>query len=743
MESGGSAVRVLVRCRPLLPREASGATATLRIDRTASTIGVGVPGSSSETRFRFDGVADVTCTQDDVYELGGVGELVGSTVGGYHATIFAYGQTASGKTFTMEGFEYGRDRLHKPIANLRTDPRRLGIIPRALDELFSRVAADAQAGGHARVRLSYFQLYKEQIYDLLSTSTPVDRAPHAGGGGAGRPRRGLRLRWAAGREFYVENLSEYEVHDVDEALELFRIGVAHKAMAETQMNAASSRSHCVLSLSVDSLDGAHGSVTHSGTLSLVDLAGSERQPKGVERSANLVDSVEINRSLFALRKVIVALSAGGARQPHVPYRDSILTKVLKGSLGGSARTLMIACISIADEASEESASTLAYAARARTITNVPVRNADPRLSELALLRAQCADLRAEVARLTRLLAEGLAPAAETRAPSADDATSVRPAAPPITTRAGSDGGGGGSGGDGLTPRWRIAGDARAANGAGAARGSAGANGGTVDAAAHRRLGERFVESVGALRTALLSQAALRESNDLLAHQRARTERAHAELMADNTALADRVRMLEAVALMEAYPLEAYPDGRCLAPRASSGSVDGEAGSAEQMLLPMLKRAVQEAIVLRAENEQLRDALSATPSLAAPAPAAPGGGGRTSACARTASAGTAASAGAGRPSVHRLSSAGRLVPQHALLHGSEQLAMAPDERGLDALAAADAQRATRSPRPPSAARDAHVPVPGDTFANLEQLAVLLRQRADLSRHTQLIAALSKR
>jgi hypothetical protein len=726
-DSGGSSknVRVLVRCRPLLPREASGTIATLRVDQTGRSVGMGVPGSASETRFTFDGVADMTCTQVDVFELGRIGELVAATLSGYHSTIFAYGQTASGKTFTMEGYEYGRDRSNKPLANLQTEPRKLGIIPRTVGALFERVAA-AGGEGALRVRMSYFQLYKEQIYDLLSTSAPADaRAAASAGADGRRPRRGLKLRWSAGVEFYVQNLSEYEVSSAEEALELFRTGVSHKAMAETHLNAASSRSHCVLQLRVERIELASGAVEQAATLSLVDLAGSERQAKGTERSAAMLDSVEINRSLFALRKVIVALADGPRKTPHVPYRDSVLTKVLKHSLGGSARTLMVACISPADEAADESLSTLAYAARARTIVNAPLLNVPAKSREVARLKEELALLRAEVQRLSSLLSVGGLGlgSLDGHAPRAAGGWGEAPGAMGGGGGGGSSVGGcGGGGGGGDSSSATV--DGGRGRGGSASPASPAAS--RVDLATHRHLGDKLVEAVGALSASLATTERLRAALDGASAARERSERQAAELMGENTRQSERLKMLEAVVAMEAYPDASWHDTDGDG-RAADGADGGRAGSAAQArAAALLKEAVREGLLLRAENAQLRDWLDAPPGaqLRGAAPAA-----RASAApaerAQRPPVGAAAQHASAR--VQRLTSAGGSFGRHddaALLLGSEQLVQAALLGGPSA-----------PPLPP--------PPAADTFESLEQLAVLLRQRAELSRHAKLVATLGAR
>ncbi|GFR44637.1 hypothetical protein Agub_g5926, partial [Astrephomene gubernaculifera] len=225
----------------------------------------------------------------------------------------------------------------------------------------------------------------------------------------------LRLRWSAAEEFYLENLFTPEVESADEAMRAFQAGVANKVMSSHRLNAASSRSHCLFTLHVSSCPAACPLEQRAAKLSLVDLAGSERAATtGATEGALRDESVAINKSLFTLRQVITALTDAAASSsttpsssstavqpppaapPHIPYRDSKLTCLLKHSLGGPSLTLMLACLAPADRWLEENASTLEYAARARRIRNKVTVNEDPRSRLIRELRAEVAFLRRQL-----------------------------------------------------------------------------------------------------------------------------------------------------------------------------------------------------------------------------------------------------------------------------------------------------------------------------------------------------------
>eukprot|EP00899_Mesostigma_viride_P022462 jgi/Mesvir1/33/Mv19461-RA.3 len=309
----------------------------------------------------------------------------------------------------MEGFEYARqgEAGEAPAVNLHTRKERLGLIPRALGYLFDKVQAANDnrhnAGYRYQVHASYVQIYKEQVYDLLNPNilykipdthdVPEDeRQRHI-------PTQGLRMRWGRREGFYLENVYKFECGTAEQALELFRAGVANKIMASHRMNMASSRSHALFILEVDSINTACPDEVKKSKLSLVDLAGSERASLvGAASSSTLQqESIFINKSLFTLRKVISALAESPAKLVHVPYRDSKLTSLLKSSLGGTAMTLMVACVAPSDKYFEDNLSTLEYGSKAKNISNTLVVNEDPKTRLIRELRERVKFLEAQLA----------------------------------------------------------------------------------------------------------------------------------------------------------------------------------------------------------------------------------------------------------------------------------------------------------------------------------------------------------
>ena len=312
-------VRVLVRARPLLrdELEAGSQCTLLSLDPRGQRIGI-VNKQGGLSNYGADHVCGPDASQDDIFRLGGLVELVSATTEGYNATVFAYGQTGSGKTFTMEGYNYIREAGGKgPRVNFDTPTERLGVVPRAIRTLFDRVnalnAAPAPGAPRYRVMCHFVQIYKEQVLDLLNPSSAgaYSGGVFGGGAGSGAP-QGLKLRWSPEKNFYVDNLFVEEVGSAADAEALFQRGVKNKRVAETRMNTASSRSHCMLTLLVQQLatDRAE-KVLAEGRLTLVDLAGSERQHALLDASskAAMLESVQINKSLFTLRKVSSPLAS--------------------------------------------------------------------------------------------------------------------------------------------------------------------------------------------------------------------------------------------------------------------------------------------------------------------------------------------------------------------------------------------------------------------------------------------------
>ncbi|KAJ9522033.1 hypothetical protein QJQ45_005071 [Haematococcus lacustris] len=324
---------------------------------------------------------------------------------------------------------------HQPHSDFDGTPeQQLGLVPRAVACLFDAITARSR-GWSSRVTVSFVQLYREQAYDLLNPGSLLGSrggaAGRAGRGGAG-PGVPLRMRWSRDHEFYLENLFRVECSSAAEVMDQYRAGVASKVMASHKLNAASSRSHALLTLTVDSAPLGSPGEAVSAKLTLVDLAGSERQgqTEAAEGSCLRQEGLAINKSLLTLRQVILALASnstatqaaktavaaaggggGGAgqgapgasappsQQPalaHVPYRDSKLTALLKHCLGGSGLTTLVACVSPADWAVEDNLSTLEYAARAKKVTNLVAVNEDPKSRLIRELRAEVALLRQQL-----------------------------------------------------------------------------------------------------------------------------------------------------------------------------------------------------------------------------------------------------------------------------------------------------------------------------------------------------------
>lgn len=291
--------------------------------------------------------------QDDVYNSLGE-EFLDHNFEGYHTCIFAYGQTGSGKSYTMMGTQ------DKP-----------GLIPRTCEDLFERIQAAQNENSNVayNVRVSYFEVYNEHVRDLLVPYNPNN------------PPNYLKIRESPSEGPYVKDLTEVPVRNINEILRYMKNGDASRTVASTKMNDTSSRSHAVFTIMLKQIH--HDMETdetteRSSRIRLVDLAGSERAKSTEATGARLREGSNINKSLTTLGRVIAALAdpkAGrGKRKDVVPYRDSILTWLLKDSLGGNSKTAMIACIAPSDY--DETLSTLRYADQAKRIRTRAVVNQD-------------------------------------------------------------------------------------------------------------------------------------------------------------------------------------------------------------------------------------------------------------------------------------------------------------------------------------------------------------------------------
>ena len=291
--------------------------------------------------FAFDRVFDENTTQADVYEATTRG-LLDSVLDGYNATVFAYGATGCGKTHTITG------TVQQP-----------GIIFLTMQELFEKIAERSDEK-HTEVSLSYLEIYNETIRDLLVP---------------GGSKQGLMLREDANQAVSVAGLSSHHPRDVQSVMDMIVKGNEYRTISPTEANATSSRSHAVLQINVAQKDrNADVNEPHTvATLSIIDLAGSERASATKNRGDRLLEGANINKSLLALGSCINAL-CDPRKKNHVPYRNSKLTRLLKFSLGGNCRTVMIVCVSPSSQHFDETQNTLRYANRAKNIQTKVTRN---------------------------------------------------------------------------------------------------------------------------------------------------------------------------------------------------------------------------------------------------------------------------------------------------------------------------------------------------------------------------------
>ncbi|KAM9363279.1 kinesin-like protein KIF16B [Symphorus nematophorus] len=389
-----ASVRVAVRVRPMNRREKDlEAKCIIKMEGTKTSITNlkipdGIAGDSTRDRtktFTYDFSYDSTdcksstfVSQEKVFkDLGS--DVLKAAFEGYNACVFAYGQTGSGKSYTMMG-----------------NPGDAGLIPRICEGLFSRISeATRWDEASFRTEVSYLEIYNERVRDLLrrkSTQT-----------------YNLRVREHPKDGPYVEDLSKHLVQNYSDVEELMEAGNINRTTASTGMNDVSSRSHAIFTINFTQakFDAEMPSETVS-KIHLVDLAGSERADATGATGVRLKEGGNINKSLVTLGNVISSLadmSQDGVntnlkkKSVFVPYRDSVLTWLLKDSLGGNSKTIMIATVSPADVNYGETLSTLRYANRAKNIINKPTINED---SNVRLIR----ELRAEIARLKALLVQG-------------------------------------------------------------------------------------------------------------------------------------------------------------------------------------------------------------------------------------------------------------------------------------------------------------------------------------------------
>uniref|UniRef100_A0A7N8YJ42 Kinesin-like protein n=2 Tax=Mastacembelus armatus TaxID=205130 RepID=A0A7N8YJ42_9TELE len=320
-------IKVLCRFRPLNQAEILRGDLFLPKFQGDDTVIVG--GRS----YVFDRVFPTNTTQEQVYNTCAK-QIVKDVLCGYNGTIFAYGQTSSGKTHTMEG------KLH--------DPHQMGIIPRIAEDIFNHIfAMDENLEFH--IKVSYFEIYMDKIRDLLDVT-----------------KTNLSVHEDKNRVPYVKGCTERFVSSPDEVMDVIDEGKANRHVAVTNMNEHSSRSHSIFLINIKQ-EHVETEQKLCGKLYLVDLAGSEKVSKTGAAGAVLDEAKNINKSLSALGNVISALAEG--TKSHVPYRDSKMTRILQDSLGGNCRTTMFICCSPSSYNDAETKSTLMFGQRAKTIRN--------------------------------------------------------------------------------------------------------------------------------------------------------------------------------------------------------------------------------------------------------------------------------------------------------------------------------------------------------------------------------------
>ncbi|XP_037552203.1 kinesin-like protein kif7 [Nematolebias whitei] len=339
-----SAVQVAVRVRPLLPKELLHChESCITVDAELHRVTLG-----HDRHFVCDHLFEETCCQDEVYSQS-VLPLIDAFFQGFNATVFAYGQTGSGKTYTVG---------EANISSFRDEEQ--GIIPRAVADVFRLL--DENDLTDFSVRVSYLEVYKEEFKDLLEVETAS---------------KDIHIREDKGN-IVLCGVNECEVEGLDEVLSLLESGNTARHTGATQMNPNSSRSHTIFTVYMDQRRGSsrlNGTAASTGAQMLsskfhfVDLAGSERILRTGNTGERLKESIQINSGLLALGNVIGALGDPKRKGSHIPYRDSKITRILKDSLGGNSKTLMIACISPSSSDFDESLNTLNYAMRARNIQN--------------------------------------------------------------------------------------------------------------------------------------------------------------------------------------------------------------------------------------------------------------------------------------------------------------------------------------------------------------------------------------
>lgn len=388
-EEGSSEGRIQVVCRvrPATQREqqANGSCRCVSVAEDGKTIVLAT--KPTNKLFTFDHASGEDSTQEEIFECVGK-PITQACLEGFNGTVFAYGQTGSGKTFTTFGPSAVLENSMDPSDPAAMSQR--GLVPRVLEYLFDSIGSKERAAGGQLTyscRCSFYEIFNERVFDLLDA-------------GASCGPNGLSVREDTRKGVYVEGLMEEGVDTPQAATEILNQGYRNRHVGETAMNRESSRSHAVFTLVIQAKEEIKEedlTRTRAARFNLVDLAGSERQKSTNTCGDRLKEASNINGSLSTLGQVISALvEKSQGRERHVGYRNSKLTFLLRDSLGGNSKTMLVAAVSPADMNFAETLSTLKFAKRAKMIKNMAVKNEDTSGSiealkaELVLLRQQLA-----------------------------------------------------------------------------------------------------------------------------------------------------------------------------------------------------------------------------------------------------------------------------------------------------------------------------------------------------------------
>ncbi|XP_067420873.1 kinesin-like protein KIF6 isoform X2 [Emydura macquarii macquarii] len=374
-------IQIYARVKPLARRQQAGIYSVEEDEKSASSLEIIVPRDLADGfvnnkresyKFKFQKIFDQEAKQDAVFES--IAKPVAEcALAGYNGTIFAYGQTGSGKTFTITG---GAERYSDR-----------GIIPRTLSYIFQQLEKDSSKVYTTHV--SYLEIYNECGYDLLDPRHEASRLEDL-------PK--VTIMEDPDQNIHLKNLSLQQATNEGDALNLLFLGDTNRMIAETPMNQASTRSHCIFTIHISSKEPGSATVRRS-KLHLVDLAGSERVAKTGVGGQLLTEAKYINLSLHYLEQVIIALAE--KNRSHIPYRNSMMTSVLRDSLGGNCMTTMIATLSLDKRNIDESISTCRFAQRVALIKNEAVLNEeiDSRLMIIQLKKV-IQELKDELAMVT-------------------------------------------------------------------------------------------------------------------------------------------------------------------------------------------------------------------------------------------------------------------------------------------------------------------------------------------------------